>query len=290
MLSELMFDQRFVEAEGAQLEVFVARAAGPFICTTHPFIPAGGNTLETLKTSAYIRALAAAGRLVVVNPRGMGNSSPAKRVDDLTLRQLADDLEAVRRGLGVGKWIVAGGSSGAHVALLYALAYQGALRGLLLFTTGPAGAELLEDPKALGSPRHPRHAKISESAPLRTEPSELGRAGAQWRQLRADLWCYCEDGTARLMLPRRDEALPSARHRAAMEEFADFDVAMELGQIRTPTLVVCGRRDELIPLGECERLAAIPGAELVVLGESGHGLDEMDAFETAVRRFVTARC
>jgi pimeloyl-ACP methyl ester carboxylesterase len=104
--------------------------------------------------------------------------------------------------------------------------------------------------------------------------------------VRPDLWCYCEGGVPRLMLPRRADAPLSDRHRAALEELIAFDVAADLGSIGVPTLVVCARRDELIPLCECERLAAIPGAELVVLEESGHGLEEIDRFGEAVGRFL----
>jgi pimeloyl-ACP methyl ester carboxylesterase len=286
MYPDLAFEQRFVEADGTRLEVFVGAASGPFICTTHPFVPPGGNTVSTLVGSPYIRALASAGRLVVVNPRGTGSSPAAEQVDDLTMRRLADDLETVRRGLRLDQWIVAGGSSGANVALLYALAYPSALRGLMLFTTGPVGAAVLENPDALGSPRHPRHAGLDVSAPLFTEPSALGRDGSEWRQLRPDLWCCSEDGVPRLMLPRRTDAPLSARHRAALEEFAVFDISADFGAIRVPTLVVCARRDELIPLCECERLAGIPGAQLVVLEESGHSLDEIDRFAETVGRFV----
>ncbi len=44
-----------------------------------------------------------------------------------------------------------------------------------------------------------------------------------------------------------------------------------LGAISCPTLVVCGRQDILLPLDHSEEIAAaIPGATLVVIEDSGH--------------------
>ena len=50
-----------------------------------------------------------------------------------------------------------------------------------------------------------------------------------------------------------------------------FDVTGRLADIRAPTLVVCGREDQLTPLKYSEFLAAkIPGAWLAVIDRAGH--------------------
>jgi len=65
-----------------------------------------------------------------------------------------------------------------------------------------------------------------------------------------------------------------------------------LAAIRTPTLVVWGREDAIIPVEVCERYAAaIPGARTCVLERCGH-LPEMErpeAFVSAVREFLIPR-
>ena len=44
-----------------------------------------------------------------------------------------------------------------------------------------------------------------------------------------------------------------------------------LGEVRVPTLVLCGRQDQLTPLDNSEEMAAaIPGATLAVIEECGH--------------------
>jgi proline iminopeptidase len=83
--------------------------------------------------------------------------------------------------------------------------------------------------------------------------------------------------------------VPTARHRAALEEFAAFDVVDRLDDIAVPTLVVCGRHDPIIPAWQCALLARIPRAEVVVFEESGHDIaaDEPEKFGATVRQFVT---
>ena len=286
---DTVFESRGVEVDSAKLEVFVGRSSGPPLCTTHPFAPPQGNTPETLQSSPYIRALASAGQLVVVNPRGTGRSSAIRSPQDLTMQLLADDLEAVRKALGFERWAVVGGSSGGQVALLHALAYPDALNALVLFTIGPVGLAVLESSEALGSPSHPTYAGSAGSAHLEVEASALGGSAAEWRQLRPDLWSYWEDGRPVLMLPRPRAGPPPLRHRAALEEFGAIDVEGRLQAIRAPTLVFCARHDALIPPVECERLRGIPGAQVVVLESSGHALEEIDVVGTHLRAFIAAR-
>ena len=53
----------------------------------------------------------------------------------------------------------------------------------------------------------------------------------------------------------------------------DFDTTSRLGEIGCPTLVLVGKEDVLLPVAFSEQLAqGIPGAELVVLEKTGHGL------------------
>jgi proline iminopeptidase len=288
-MAEAIFESRTVEVDAATLEIFVGAGSGAVLCTTHPFTPPDGNTPETLRTNQYIRTLAAAGQLVVVNPRGMGRSSAIREPQDLTMQRLADDLEAVRTALGYGRWAMVGGSSGGQVALLYALAYPDVLNALVLFSIGPVGASVLENTDALCSPNNPAHAGPTPHVQLGVEPSALCRSAAEWRQLRPDLWSYWADGRPVLMLPRPAGAPPLLRHRAALEEFGSIDVEARLHAIRVPTLVMCARHDALIPLVECERLRAIPGSKLVVLESSGHGLEEIEIVGSELRKFLAAQ-
>jgi proline iminopeptidase len=70
--------------------------------------------------------------VVGVDQRGAGRSTPRGSTQHNTTAHLIDDLEAVRRHLGIAGWLVVGGSWGATLALAYAAAHPSAITGLLL--------------------------------------------------------------------------------------------------------------------------------------------------------------
>ena len=64
--------------------------------------------------------------------RGCGQSTPRAGTRHNTTAHLLADIEALRRHLGLARWLVVGGSWGATLALAYACRHPGALHGLLL--------------------------------------------------------------------------------------------------------------------------------------------------------------
>jgi pimeloyl-ACP methyl ester carboxylesterase len=64
-----------------------------------------------------------------------------------------------------------------------------------------------------------------------------------------------------------------------------------LAQIRCPTIVLCGKEDQLTPPDRHEEMAAaIPGAKLVIIERSGHlsTLEQGDAVNGELRRWLQA--
>src|ERR1700674_6055191 len=59
-------------------------------------------------------------RIVVYDQRGAGRSTPLGCLEMNTTTHLVDDLERLRRHLGVERWLVFGGSWGSTLALAYA--------------------------------------------------------------------------------------------------------------------------------------------------------------------------
>ena len=78
-------------------------------------------------------------RIVLFDQRGCGRSRPHASVSDNTTWDLVGDIERIREGLGIDRWMVFGGSWGATLALIYAQAHPDraaylALRGVFLMT------------------------------------------------------------------------------------------------------------------------------------------------------------
>ncbi|WP_084069124.1 alpha/beta fold hydrolase [Paraburkholderia heleia] len=71
-------------------------------------------------------------RVVMVDQRGAGNSSPRGGLRTNRTDRLVGDLEAIRRALGITRWSVVGGSWGAALALAYAGRHPASVRGVVL--------------------------------------------------------------------------------------------------------------------------------------------------------------
>ena len=71
-------------------------------------------------------------RLVLIDQRGAGRSTPHGSVENNTTWHLVEDLERVRERLNIRSWLLFGGSWGTTLALAYAQAYPARATGLIL--------------------------------------------------------------------------------------------------------------------------------------------------------------
>ena len=71
-------------------------------------------------------------RIVLFDQRGCGRSTPHAELANNTTQALVEDMESIRRHLGIEKWIVFGGSWGSTLALVYAQTHPQCTLGLIL--------------------------------------------------------------------------------------------------------------------------------------------------------------
>ncbi len=71
--------------------------------------------------------------IVMFDQRGCGRSSPRGCVDQNTTWHMVEDVEVLRKELGVDRWVLAGGSWGSTLALAYAQTYPERVDGMLLW-------------------------------------------------------------------------------------------------------------------------------------------------------------
>ncbi|MCI2400090.1 prolyl aminopeptidase [Aliiroseovarius subalbicans] len=79
--------------------------------------------------------------VILFDQRGCGRSRPHASIKANTTWHLIEDIEEIRRAVGVDRWIVFGGSWGATLALIYAQTHPNraawlVLRGIFLATPG----------------------------------------------------------------------------------------------------------------------------------------------------------
>ena len=71
-------------------------------------------------------------RTVLPDQRGAGRSTPHAELSENTTWDLVEDIERLRRRLGISSWVVMGGSWGSTLALCYAIKYPASVSGLIL--------------------------------------------------------------------------------------------------------------------------------------------------------------
>ncbi len=221
-------------------------------------------------------------RIVVYDQRGAGRSTPLGSLVDNTTPHLLDDLERLREHLGIGKWLVFGGSWGSTLALAYAEHHRErclalVLRGIFLcreseiewFLYG-LKAIFPEPWRAFsGFIRAEDRGDLLEAYhKLLTNPDPAVHLPA------ARSWSVYE-GSCSTLLP----------NPALVADFATDRVALGLARIRAiPAVIVQGRYDIVCPPISADDLhRAWPEADYEVISDAGHS-----AFEPGIRSRLVA--
>ena len=209
-------------------------------------------------------------RVVAYDHRGCGESDDGA---PYTHDQWCDDLDQLRRRLGLGKIVLAGGSYGGMLALEYALRHQESLYALVLRDTVANGRyHGVAKQRAMASGFPMDEAELDRLFAGRTTSNDDFRA---LLRMIMPLYNVTRD-------PERDARAVAAmqlhyqtHNWAFARNQATYDVLERLPRITVPTLVTAGRHDWVTPLEANEEVArAIPNAELVVFENSGHAPQE----------------
>ena len=71
-------------------------------------------------------------QIILFDQRGCGQSLPFGELEHNSTQDLIDDMERIRKQLGISKWLVFGGSWGGALALLYAQQHPNKVLGLVI--------------------------------------------------------------------------------------------------------------------------------------------------------------
>jgi proline iminopeptidase len=71
-------------------------------------------------------------RIIQFDQRGSGNSTPFASLEENTTQDLVEDIEKLRKHLGVDRWVVFGGSWGSTLSLAYAQKHVARVKALVL--------------------------------------------------------------------------------------------------------------------------------------------------------------
>ena len=280
--TDLYFD---VEGAGLVPDGWTMRER-PVVLALH-----GGPGFDHAYFKPALSALTDTAQIIYLDQRCHGRSGrPA--LESCTIEQMADDIAALCRTLGIAQPVILGHSFGGFVALTLALRHPDPAGGLILVDTAAASDDTAD--LAMLEARHGAKVRAIAARIFGGDGSES--AMADFNRLVFPTYLY-DPAVAGAVLGAvaRSSYNPeiadyhSANHSANQAGY--YDVRARLGEIRTPTLVVVGEADWVCPPRASRAIAAgLPAAELLVLPEAGHFPfgEQPEAFAAAARRFLTA--
>jgi proline iminopeptidase len=246
-------------------------------------------------------------RVVLFDQRGCGKSRPNASLEDNTTWALVEDIERLRKHLGVEKWAVFGGSWGSTLALAYAIKHPSRvsaliLRGIFLLTERELqwfyqdGASMLFPdawerfiapipPAERGDMIAAYHRRLTH--PDRSVQSE---AAAAWSQWEGDTISIRGPEARPAKFNEVDFAVAFARiecHFFANKGFFAEDgwLLKQVRKIRQiPGWIVQGRFDVVTPMESAWALkTAWPEARFEIVWDAGHASTEPGIIDALVR-------
>jgi len=226
----------------------------------------------------WIQTLSEKFKVIAFDNRGAGRTDISDR--EYSIKLFADDTAGLMNALGIPQANVLGMSMGGMIAQELVLNYREKVKKLVLCATHCGGAKSVQaSEEVLGTLTADRSGVSAEEIARMTIPL-----------------LFTEDflknipGVEELVIehisknPISNEAF--MRQMSAIMQFDTYD---RLSQIKTPTLILHGKQDILIPPGNGAILGkAIPEARLVSFENSAHGLiEETEEVLHAIVEFLT---
>lgn len=245
-------------------------------------------------------------RIILFDQRGSGRSTPHASLEENTTAHLVEDMETIRRHLGVEKWALFGGSWGATLSLVYAETHPERVLGLVLrgvflcrpkefdwFYRGGAARIFPDYWQDFLQPldEEERDDPMAAYYRLLTGENDLRQMSA------AKAWSIWEGRCATLRPSHEVVESYSKPHRAlslACIEAHYFinNAFLEPDQILRnahrlsglPGTIIHGRYDMICPLDNAFELQqAWPDAELQIIREAGHSATEPGTVDALIR-------
>lgn len=237
-------------------------------------------------------------RIVLLDQRGSGRSTPHASLVDNTTWHLIEDLETLRCSLKIEKWLVFGGSWGSTLALSYAETHPQSVLALVL-----RGIFLGREKELYWFYQFGAHHIFADEWEKFLDPIPLEERGemlkAYYRRLTssdaavrhraAQAWSCWEGAALRLLFdPTLFQQFTEDRHADALARIechyflnrcffkTDSWLLEHVGAVRKiPAVLIHGRYDIICPFETAWELhKAWPEAEFQVIADAGHAASE----------------
>jgi L-proline amide hydrolase len=238
----------------------------------------GGPGANWLHLQPY-EALANERRVVFYDQLGAGNSQVAEPHDPSmwTPELYVEEVDAVREALGLERVHVLGHSWGGMLGMQYAATQPDGLVSLIAQSSPPSVPAWMPEVARLRSelPAEVEATLREHEAAGTTDSPEYEEAVMVFYErhlCRVEPWPDWLVECFRILEenPEVYHAMNGPSEFHVIGTIRDWDITPQLGRIEVPTLLFCGRHDEVTPATVELAHRGIAGSELVVLEESSH--------------------
>jgi proline iminopeptidase len=267
----------------------IGGGSGLPLLTLHGGPGAGHDYLETLVALADERPV------IFFDQLGCGRSEHPEHRSLWRIERFVEEVATVRAALGLSRCHLLGQSWGGWLAIEYMLGKPDGIEGLILASTSASIPQVAAETARLKAtlPRdvldvlHRHEANGDYHHP---EYEEAMMAFYTRFVCRMDPWPDAVMRTLANLGASQDvyETMQGPNEFTFTGNLKDWDRIDRLGEIETPTLITCGRHDELGPECAATLKAGISGAEWRIFENSAHmaHLEEETGYLACLREFL----
>lgn len=260
---------------------------------------AGGPGNSHSEFHPFFSKLADRVKVIYFDPLGVGKSDHAGSPKEYTFAREVEDLEGLRKALGLSQMNLLGHSFGGMVAQAYALKYPQSVKRLILADTFHSGQMWQFNNDSVNYEIRNQYPDLWEKL---QEVRKKGFRSSSAQQL--DIYrkippglIYFHDASKAKLLPE-DTGSNDQVYYAIAGDDADFviggdiaslDFRPDLGKLKMPILVIAGRFDRVsLPRYALEFKKYAPQARFMMMEESGHfpSVEEPEATLAVLREFL----
>ena len=239
-------------------------------------------------------------RIILLDQRGCGRSTPQGEVRENTTDDLINDIESIRHQLGIARWHVFGGSWGSTLALAYAIKHSECvisliLRGIFLSRQSEIDWFLSAVKNFHPEPYHTlceylpehqrKHILQAFEALVFSEDKNISiPAATTWNAYESSMMSLLPRENSHTSDSKPDGEIELARARVQIHYIKHLcfvgerdllgEAAQKLAHI--PTTIVQGRYDMVCPPQTAWQLArAMPHSKFVMVADAGHSAMEV---------------
>jgi len=241
-----------------------------------PVIFLHGFPFDKTMWAGQLKFLESSHRAISCDIRGFGKSKDEE--SDLSIDMFGDDLIELMKALDIEKAIVCGLSMGGFIALNAMKRYPAYFDALILCDT-----QCIADTDEVKAKRYKTIEEIEEN----------GTSDFNEKFIKSVFHQDALENKKEVVEQVRRVVFSNSKHiiQNGLTALAErSETCSSLNEIAIPTLIICGREDEVTPLAQSEGMnKAIEGSSLHVIDIAGHvsNLEQPDEFNKCLFDFLT---